>query len=424
MKKTNSSLEIKQHHTQFAAMVGAYFFGVFNDNYFKQAAMLLAVTAGLSHLQGTATILFSLPFILFSAYGGWLADRYPKKAVVISTKILELFACVIGAIGLYFMNWNCILAMIFMMGVQATFLTPALNATIPEIYPENLITKANALLKLMTTLAILFGIASAGISLDQKWQESTVAFGLILTAAIVILVSVFGLTCSFFIPNSPRKNPTLPFPLKGPWQSLIDLYKLKSRPDLLTSLLSSTFFYSISTLVVLIINTLALKQFGLSQTVTSLLSVSLMLGICAGAFIAGKISSPTNWFHLLPLSASVMSVGLGALGLSALIPETIRLSFLFFMLIIIGTAGGILIIPVTTYIQVKPSHDEKGKIIGLVNFSDFIGIVFAGEFYLLLDHFLSPSHSMLVLALLAFLYAVITSKVIKGLRFIEHASKS
>ena len=59
-------------------MVTTYSLGVFNDNFFKQAAMLLAVAAGKSELQGTAAILFSLPFILFSAPAGWLADKFIK----------------------------------------------------------------------------------------------------------------------------------------------------------------------------------------------------------------------------------------------------------------------------------------------------------------------------------------------------------
>ncbi len=405
--------QIKSARTKFSAMVGAYFFGVFNDNYYKQAAMLLAVTAGLSHLQGTATILFSLPFVLFSAYGGWMADRYPKKWVIISAKLLELLACLLGAVGLYYTNWNCILGMIFIMGIQATIFAPALNATLPEIYPESYITKANAILKLMTTLAILFGLASAGVSLDQNWFPSSIPFGVLLVAAVVVIVAALGLLCSLGISHSPSKNPTLIFPLKGPWQSVKDLFHLRARPDLLTSLLSSTFFYSISTLAVLVINTLGLKQFGYSQTSTSLLSVALMFGVCIGAFIAGKISSTTRWFHLLPISSGIMCLGLFILGLSSLISEEIRLIALFLTLLGIGTAGGILIIPVTTYLQVKPAPTEKGKIIGLVNFSDFIGIIVAGEFYMLLDRFLSPTNSMIVLACLALCYAVVIKQVIK-----------
>ncbi len=67
----------------FIAMAMAYALGVFNDNFFKQAALLLAITTGLAHLQGTATIAFALPFILCSAYAGWLADRFSKKTILV-----------------------------------------------------------------------------------------------------------------------------------------------------------------------------------------------------------------------------------------------------------------------------------------------------------------------------------------------------
>ena len=413
MNQTEINTQVKEAKTKFAAMVGAYFFGVFNDNYYKQAAMLIAVTAGLSQLQGTATVLFSLPFVLFSAYGGWLADRFPKKRVIISAKTLELIACIFGAIGLILQNWNAVLAMIFIMGLQATIFAPALNASIPELFPESHVTKANAILKLMTTLAILFGLATAGISLDQNWMSTSIPFGIILVSVVVVGVALLGLICSLWIFFSPSKNPGLHFPKKGPWQSLVDIYELRSRPDLLISVFSSTFFYSVSTLAVLTINTLGLKQFAFSQTSTSLMSVALMVGVCIGAFIAGKISSVKNWFHLLPLSAGVMGFGLILMGASPYIPEDVRLASLFIILAVIGIAGGILIIPVTTYLQVKPQSHEKGKIIGIVNFSDFIGIIIAGEFYILLDHFFLPNQSMIVLAALALTYAAITTQVIK-----------
>jgi len=163
---TGDMQEVKAARGRFLAMAATYFLGVFNDNLFKQAALLLAVTAGLSGLQGTATALFSLPFILFSAYGGWLADKYSKRQVIIGVKFLELFAMVLGAYGIYTMNWTWILAMVFLMGLQSAFFGPALNGSIPELYPRWYVTKANALLKLVTTLAILLGMAFAGIALD------------------------------------------------------------------------------------------------------------------------------------------------------------------------------------------------------------------------------------------------------------------
>jgi len=58
--------QIREGRAKFIAMAGTYFLGVFNDNFFKQACMLLAVASGLSGLQGRATVFFALPFILCS----------------------------------------------------------------------------------------------------------------------------------------------------------------------------------------------------------------------------------------------------------------------------------------------------------------------------------------------------------------------
>ena len=77
MKYDEATLSaIRKGRAKFIAMAVTYFLGVFNDNFFKQAALLLAIAAGLSKLQGDATLYFSLPFVLFSAYAGWLADRF------------------------------------------------------------------------------------------------------------------------------------------------------------------------------------------------------------------------------------------------------------------------------------------------------------------------------------------------------------
>ena len=74
-------------------MMGAtYALGTFNDNFFKQAACLLALSIGLKEIQGHAGIIFALPFVLFSAWAGWLADRLPKSSIVVWAKGLELLA--------------------------------------------------------------------------------------------------------------------------------------------------------------------------------------------------------------------------------------------------------------------------------------------------------------------------------------------
>ena len=98
---------------KFAAMVGVYFVGTFNDNFCRQCVMLLAVAWGLSHLQSYITVLFTVPFIIFAAHAGFLADRFSKRSVVIGVKVLSLLAYVLGIIGFYLNSWPIILTTIF-----------------------------------------------------------------------------------------------------------------------------------------------------------------------------------------------------------------------------------------------------------------------------------------------------------------------
>ena len=93
--------EILRHaRGKFACIASAYGLGVFNDNFFKQAALVLFVAAGRNDMQGYALTVFTLPFILFAAPAGWCADRFMISHVVISGKWLALGAMLIGAVGI------------------------------------------------------------------------------------------------------------------------------------------------------------------------------------------------------------------------------------------------------------------------------------------------------------------------------------
>ncbi len=399
-----STLQIKPARAKFIAMATAYCLGVFNDNFFKQAAMLMAVSAGLSNLQGTATVLFALPFILFSSPAGWLADRYPKRKVVIWSKGLEVAAMLIGAAGILTGNWYCILSMVFLMGLQSTFFSPALNGSIPELYPVDYVPKANAVLKLVTTLSILLGIALAGISLDQRITRfGNLQPGAVLVALIVILVAGVGFAASFGVHNRPAAAKGKPFPWLGPLSSLKDLVSICSDRQILLAVFSDNFFYFLATIVVLTINTIGIKQLGFSQTVTSLLSMSLMLGVCIGSFFAARMVSMERWSHLLAGSAAGMAAGLFLAGATVLLPAPMRLPWIGAALTGTGIFGGLFLIPVASFLQVHPAPSDKGLVLATVNFSGFIGIMLAGTIFTGLNALFTPAAVMICLGCLALL---------------------
>lgn len=393
---------IKKGRSRFIAMAITYFLGAFNDNFFKQAAMLLAVGAGLSGLQGTATMLFSLPFILFSAYAGWFADRFSKKNVVVGAKFLELAAMVVGAYGIITLNWPCILAMVFIMAAQSALFGPAINGSIPELYPKEYVTTANAVLKLVTTLAILAGIGLAGVALDQAWFATAIPFGQVLVAIFVLIVSGVGVLVSFGVVKRPAAGTRESFPWLGPLHSLVDLYTVRTDRLLLTAIAGDAFFYFISSIVVLVINVMGLAELALSQTMTSLLVVSLMVGVCVGSFLAAKIASGPQWHTIMGPAVLVMGCGLvGTFGAIHFAGEAARLPLLIMALVVAGSGGGLFLIPLASFIQLRPRADQKGKIIAVSNFTAFSGIFLSGTCFEVLDAAFTPSVSMLILGLVA-----------------------
>ena len=381
----------------FVAMAATYFFGVFNDNFFKQAALLLAVATGLSGLQGQATMLFSLPFILFSAHGGWLADRFPKHQVIISVKVLECIAMAIGAYGIVTLSWNWILAMVFLMGLQSTLFGPALNGSIPLLYPEWYVTKANALLKLVTTAAILLGMAAAGVCLDQHWFATAIPFGQLLVAVLVLCIAAIGLAGSLGIKHFSHQASATPFPWTGPLVSLRDTLAFRYDPLLALAVAGDCFFYFISLIAVMVINTLGISQLHLSKSSTSLLAVALMLGVCAGSLLAAKITTSSRWTHVLAPGSFGMGICLLLTGFIGENHVEQQFLLLFVSLMGAGFCGGVFLIPLTSFIQVRPKLTEKGKVIAADNFCAFSSMLIAGQAFTLFDSVYLPSINMLIL---------------------------
>ncbi len=405
--------EIRQARKRFIAMAITYFLGVFNDNFFKQAVLLLAVSAGLSGLQGRATELFSLPFILFSAWGGWLADRFTKKRVVIGVKFLELAAMLIGAYGIVTMNWTCVLAMVFLMGLQSTLFGPALNGSIPELYPPEYVTTANSVLKLVTTIAILSGMALAGFALDLHLLQTRIPFGVLVVATGVVGIALLGVLASFGVYSRPASGGRIPFPWTGPLQSIRELLALRRDSLLLLAVCCDSFFYFISLLAVLVINTLGMNQMGLSKSATSILSVSLMTGVCIGAFAASRLTTDKRWTHILVPGA--MGMGLCMLGAGLLVQTTAEPHFyqLLLLLVATGSFGGLFLIPVTAFIQIRPAADSKGRIIAASNFLAFSGMWCSGRIFTFMDGALRPSASLLVLGTVALVIGLVLVVVLR-----------
>ncbi|NOY82151.1 MAG: MFS transporter [Kiritimatiellaeota bacterium] len=398
--------QIRRGRGKFAAMAGTYALGVFNDNFFKQAAILLAQYAGEGSLKGIAAALFAVPYVAFAAYAGWLADRFPKRNVVIAAKAWELLAMLCGAVGMLLgrspLGWGLILAMIFMMGFQSCVFSPALNGSIPELYPASYVPTANGILKAVTTAAILLGMAVAGHAIEPKtpvWHG--VRLGRVIVAVVVVGVSVLGVLLSFGVQRRPAAAPHTPFPRVGPLETFREFAEIHRDPLLAIIVWANAFIWFMGSLQVLVVAALGANQLRVSEAMTGNLMFAEMAGIAGGALLSTKLAKGKNRFRTLAPAA----LGLGVSSLLCLfIPRSAGntpLGLIFGILFAMGMAGGIFMIPCESFIQVRPSPEKRGAVIAAANFAAFTGIILSGGLMYMIDDRLPPSVLLAALGSLA-----------------------
>src|SRR4051812_6178343 len=206
----SSPQQVRHWRRGFWSLIITQFQGAFSDNALKYFVLYLLIGAGIPQDQqelknAELGFLFSIPFILFSMAGGYLAAHYSKRSVTIATKVMEL--CVIGMaiVGLAGGNLALQFAAIFLIGTQAALFAPSKYGLLPELLPEERLSWGNGVLELGTFLAIITG-TMAGALLAARYRTTPGSSGYILSG-----ITLFGLLTSFGITRLPAAAPERSF---------------------------------------------------------------------------------------------------------------------------------------------------------------------------------------------------------------------
>ncbi len=192
---------------RFAPFFAVQSLGAFNDNAFRQATiMLIAFQLGLTDEQiggysNLAPAVFILPFFLFSASAGQLAEKYEKHILIRWVRVLEIVAVCVAAWGFFAQSTLLLFVVLFLMGVLSTVFGPIKYAILPQVLKPDELVGGNALVETGTSLAILIGMIAGGAAMHE--------FGASAASALVIGVAVLGLIASFLIPRVPAAAPDL-----------------------------------------------------------------------------------------------------------------------------------------------------------------------------------------------------------------------
>lgn len=366
----------------FWALIATQFQGAFSDNALKYLVFFLAIGAGVSterqeNINAIVGFLFSLPFILFSMAGGYLADRYSKRSITVFTKWMEITVVGIAFIGLALGNLYLQLFAIFMISTQAALFAPSKYGLLPELLPEEKLSWGNGVIELGTFLAIISGTV-AGTLLAADFRGRPSAAGLVL-----LLVSFAGLATSYGISrvraHAPERRLQLNF-VSEVWQRMAEVRRTDKTLNL--AIIGNAFFWFIAALLQLNIPIFGKNILHADDPHIGIIMAVIAIGIGVGSFAAGYLSGNKIEYGLIPLGSAGMTV----LGISLnFFGDTYLRACV--LLALTGFFAGFFVVPLNAMIQHRPPADRKGAIIAVANLLSFVGVFCASGVYYLLTHF-------------------------------------
>lgn len=370
------------------------FLGAFNDNLYKQLILLIAIPAAGAavgeDMQGYATALFSLPFVLFSGFAGYLADRFSKSQIIVLSKVAEIVITLLAIVAfLYYSNlrdagtWT----VLFLMGVQSTFFGPGKYGILPELFRDRELPRANGLILMSTFLAIILGVVAAGgmkdllVTTDGNGNPDyrNLWIGSVVCAAIAIV----GTLTSCLVRYTPPAQPDAKLSIDDLGVSADVRRLLFADRPLMLSILVSSMFYVIAGVVMPTVNILGKQQLQLRLDFsTSILTGGLAIGIILGAMSANVVMRGLRSQTQVLIGTVGMFVSLLVLG--AWLPGGAHLLGFWGALICLiatGMFAAVFIIPIQVFMQKRPPAELKGRMIGTMNLANFIGVLIAGPLY-------------------------------------------
>ncbi|MGD1020868.1 MAG: MFS transporter [Verrucomicrobiia bacterium] len=359
----------------FWSLIVTQFQGAFSDNALKTLVTFVGLSVAVSHREREAIvpllgILFSIPFILFSMAGGYLADRYSKRIITIGVKIFEMCLMLFVLAGFVLNNLAMAMAGVFFMGVHSAFFGPSKYGLLPELLSEKRLSWGNGILELGTFLAIISGGAIGGILF--KTFEGRQAW----SAAIFIGLAVLGFLSSLGITRIPAADPEKRFRANFLGDLFEQIRDIRRDRVLWLAVLGNIYFSFVGALVLQNAILFGTDTLQVGEIKTSYMQVALAIGVGLGSFAAGYLSGGKIEYGLVPLGALGLTVFSATLWQPGLTYHG-ALSYLA----LLGFFGGFFIVPVSAIMQHRPDKGRRGAVLAAGNLLSFVGIALASAVF-------------------------------------------
>ena len=386
-------------YKRFSAMFATQFLGAFNDNVFKQGLILVltfmaAAKLGMrvSLLNNLAAMLFVLPFFLFSALAGQIADKYEKSWLTRLIKILEIVIMVVAAFGFVFEIYPLLFVALFLMGTHSTFFGPIKYAYLPQAMTTDELVGANGLFQMGTSLAILTGMMLAGVlmKLDSP---------LFWISGVTVFVAIIGYLASRFIPimTAPQPDLTIDWNIfRTSWQTIANLYRL---PIMWFTILGNSWFWFYGATFLTQTPEFSKVILHGGESVVILLLTLFSVGTAFGSLLCKTLTKNQVSLKLLPigiLGLSVFAIDL-YLSLSSITIQAPSTPYgisalmdmdgtwrVFADLFFLGFAGGVYIVPMYAFMQAYAPVSHRSRVVGANNIFNAIFMVGSAVFSIII----------------------------------------
>lgn len=369
----------------------AQFLGAFNDNVFRQGVILVIALAATeareaNTLNNLGLVLFILPFFLFSALAGQLADRFPKDMLLRRVKLAEVFVMLAGGAALYFNAVIPLLLILFLMGAQSAFFGPIKYSLIPQHLGPKELMAGNALVELGTFLAILLG-SVAGVVLKMQGASAWLA------PVAVVVLALAGWLAARAVPPAPAVAPDLRLDFNLWRESLRILGHARENPVVWVCVLGISWFWFLGAAYTTQLKAFVDHYLHGTEGVYALLLAMFSIGIGAGSILCERLSARRVQPGLIPLGAVGMSLaGLdmffawrpladaGVLDVAAFIAVPAAWHVMADLLAI-GAAGGFYIVPLFALVQQRGARERLSRIVAannILNALFMVGAAIAG----------------------------------------------
>ncbi len=364
---------------RFAPFFWTQFLGAGNDNLFK-FALTVMVTYQIQvswlppALAGLAIgALFILPFLLFSATSGQLADKYDKTVLIRFVKWLEIAIMALAGWGFTQANVPVLLACVFLMGLHSTLFGPVKFAYLPQHLNERELTGGNGMVEMGTFVAILLGNVAGGllIALPQTGAQWV--------AWACLALAVVGRVTAQFVPASPSTDPGLKInwnPVTETWRNLLLAHK---NIVVFRSLLGISWMWFFGAVFLSQFPSFAKDVLHGNEQVASLLLVVFSVGIGIGSLLCEVLSRRHVEIGLVPLGAIGMSVfSIDLYFASRGLPPAAGLTLSQFIaqaahwrvmadLALLSLFAGLYSVPMYALIQLRSAPSHRARIIAANN---------------------------------------------------------